>query len=69
MSEQGENTRWGSWKEVQESSVKSDTSPIWVSLRYIRSLGQIVLIREVSFFSEVVLYTSLCSWDSRHCPH
>ena len=18
---------------------------------------------------EVVLYTSLCSWDSRHCPH
>ena len=29
-----------------------------------------VLIREVSLIQwYVVLYTSLCSWDSRNCPH
>ena len=27
------------------------------------------LIREVSSFQRCFLYTTLCSWDSRHCPH
>ena len=32
--------------------------------RYIwGSLGPSVVMREV------VLYTTVCSWDSRHCPH
>ena len=27
-----------------------------------------VLIREVSLFSEVNLYTKVCYWDLRNCP-
>ena len=28
-----------------------------------------LLFKRGVLISEVVLYTSLCSWDSRHCPH
>ena len=46
------------------ASLYSGRLSVWDSLE----LAQVSSLERCPI-SEVVLYTSLCSWDSRRCPH